>query len=140
MCTFAGVQEKEKMKRISTILLSTALSLIFIFATMGIEVVHCSHTQQTRVMLPMERRGCEVPCRGFSSCMKVMVSRLIPTMQQSRASFHFNAARPLLCILDYGVKYISFYQESEEKGTLNAAPSFTLPPRQYLKRLRMLII
>ena len=123
------------MKRVLGIFSVIILSVLFIATGAGVSIATCSHTGRMEMTQMAEAQSTH-DCHSTKSCMVVKTVKLAPGTVAEHKAFDFSQplAALLPAIITVGFLYILFPTHTSKEYV---ALSFS-PPREYLRRLRVL--
>lgn len=127
------------MKRLGNIILSVFLSLMVVYLVGGVAIVHCCHSEMSGKTVSMEADGCEDGCAEKPRCMSVTVVKLTP---YTKSFVHdFSVVPNILCaVIEWRFADCLEIMGGIVSRNGRVTEKSPLPPRAYLRLIRVLLI
>jgi hypothetical protein len=127
------------MKKYSHISLSILLSMILLFIGSGVNVIHCLHTGNVKVMTVLDSGMDGMDCGTHPKCMTIEHVELSPTSTAQTVTYDFHVFQPILFILPSLVE--EWMKSIESKVSVQLISKvWKSPPRDYLNFIQVLLI
>lgn len=126
------------MKNLTRIILTLTLSAILVVVGSGVTFRHCDCSGKTSMVLAHIPGDDQQPMQ--KGCMTMQSFSISQTTQMQQAVFDFNVLQPLVAIVNDWSQISMMPQEVATEKVVLTCGDVSPPPRQYLRKLRRLII